>query len=57
MQKAAVVGILLGAGLVGYKASVYCALAYQLKKAKKQKVVSLGTISEYKKRLEEEKEK
>lgn len=52
-----ITGIAVGVGLVGYKVAVYTTALYKLKQAKKQKIVSLGTVSEYKKRLEKEKEK
>ena len=57
MDKLVITGIAVGVGLVGYKAAVYGTALYKLKQAKKQKVVSLGTVSEYKKKLEQEKEK
>ncbi len=57
MDKLVITGIAVGVGLVGYKAAVYGTALYKLKQAKRQKVVSLGTVSEYKKKLEQEKEK
>ena len=56
MTKTVITGIAIGVGIVGYKVGVYASAYYKLQKAKRQKVVNLGTFSEYKKRLEKEKE-
>jgi hypothetical protein len=49
-------GIALGSLIIAYKAGIYMNAAYKLRKERKQKIVNLGTYSEYKKRLEKEKE-
>lgn len=49
-------GLTLGSLIIVYKAGIYINAAYKLKKERKQKIVNLGTYSEYKKRLEKEKE-
>lgn len=56
MTKTVITGIAIGVGIVGYKVGVYASAYYKLQKVKRQKVVNLGTFSEYKKRLEKEKE-
>lgn len=55
-MKAVTGGLALGSLVVAYKVGIYLNAAYKLRKEKKQKVVNLGTYSEYKKRLEKEKE-
>ncbi len=56
MDKLWIGGVLVAGGLIGFKAGIYINTLYKLKKERRQKVVSLGTYSEYKKRLEKEKE-
>jgi hypothetical protein len=55
MDKALITGLAIGVGIVGYKIGVYTSIIYKIKNEKKQKIVNLGTISEYKARLEKEK--
>lgn len=57
MNKSIIIGTALGIGLVGYKVGVYMSILHKIKQEKRQKVVSLGTLSEYKAKLEKEKEK
>ena len=49
-------GIALGSLIIAYKAGIYINATYKLRKERRQKVVNLGTYSEYKKRLKKEKE-
>ena len=48
-------GIALGSLIIAYKAGIYMNAAYKLRKERKQKIVNLGTYSEYKKRLDKKK--
>ena len=56
MDKLMITGVSVASILVGYKVAIYATAYYKLNKEKKQKIVDLNKYSEWKERLDKEKE-
>lgn len=56
MDKFVITGVGVASILVGYKVAIYATAYYKLNKEKKQKIVDLNKYSEWKERLDKEKE-
>ena len=56
MDKLVITGVGVASVLVGYKVAIYATAYYKLNKEKRQKVVDLNKYSEWKERLDKEKE-
>jgi hypothetical protein len=56
MDKLMITGISIASIIVGYKVGIYATAYYKLNKEKKQKIVDLNKYSEWKEKLDKEKE-